>query len=296
MIGRPVREIDAALAGAVGLAAAEPASRTPEPRERPAVNALRLSGITVRRPDGTHALDDVELAVGAGEIVGVAGVEGNGQSELMAVLGGALAPGRGRIELDGRDVTAAGPAARTRAGLGVVPEDRHHEGCVPALSVAENLHLGRLAEFRRLGVLLDRPALAHATATVLDDHGIRAAGPAAPMASLSGGNQQKVVLARELALDPLVCLAAAQPTRGLDIGAVDAVHTRIREAAARGAGVLLLSAELDELLALSDRVVVAYRGRLLGPVDPRESGARERIGELMVGADASAQSPPPTGG
>ncbi|NGO81911.1 ATP-binding cassette domain-containing protein, partial [Streptomyces sp. YC504] len=236
--------------------------------------ALRLSEVTVRRADGTYALDQADLEVGFGEIVGVAGVEGNGQSELMAVIGGALAPERGRVELDGADLTRANPAARTRAGLGVVPEDRHHEGCVPELSVAENLHLGRLGEFRRFGVFLDRAALGRATTTVLDAHDVRAPGAFAPMASLSGGNQQKVVLARELALDPLVCLAASQPTRGLDIGAVEAVHGRIRAAASRGAGVLVVSAELDELLALCDRVVVAYRGRLLGPVDPRGDGAR----------------------
>ncbi|MHC5258972.1 ABC transporter ATP-binding protein [Streptomyces sp. UC4497] len=286
MIGRAAGTLDASLAGAVGLGA--PAPATPDERAAPTGSALCLHDITVRRPDGTYALDGVSLDIGLGEIVGVAGVEGNGQNELMAVLGGSRAPQRGRVEIGGRDLTGAGPAVRTRAGLGVVPEDRHHEGCVPQLSVAENLYLGRLGRFRRLGFLLDRGALGRATAEVLSDHAVRAAGPDAPMASLSGGNQQKVVLARELALDPLVCLAAAQPTRGLDIGAVDAVHSRIREAAGRGAGVLVVSAELDELLALCDRVLIAYRGRLLGPVDPRDPDARERIGELMVGADTGA--------
>ncbi|WP_425825102.1 ABC transporter ATP-binding protein [Streptomyces fractus] len=283
MIGRAAETLDASLAGAVGLGA--PAPEAPDARDVRSGSALRLSGIGARRPDGTHALDGVDLDIRFGEIVGVAGVEGNGQSELMDVLGGSRAPERGRIEIGGRDLTRAGPAARTRAGLGVVPEDRHREGCVPQLSVAENLHLAHLGRFRRLGIFLDRRALARATADVLAEHAVRAEGPDAPMASLSGGNQQKVVLARELALDPLVCLAAAQPTRGLDIGAVDAVHTRIRAAAARGAGVLVVSAELDELLALCDRVLVAYRGRLLGPVDPRDGAARERLGELMVGAD-----------
>ncbi|WP_419999106.1 ABC transporter ATP-binding protein [Streptomyces boninensis] len=299
MIGRSAGTLGAGLVGAVGLDT-EPATssaRAGDGATDQAVldsdaAALRLQDITVRRGDGTYALDRVSLDVRPGEIVGVAGVEGNGQSELMAVVGGSLTPQRGRLELGGQDVTRARPRERTRAGLGVVPEDRHREGCVPELSVAENLHLGRLADFRRLGVFLDRGALARTTTTVLADHDIRASGPAAPMTSLSGGNQQKVVLARELALDPLVCLAAAQPTRGLDIGAVDAVHTRIREAAARGAGVLLVSAELDELLALCDRVVVAYRGRLLGPVDPKRADARERVGELMLGT-GSATDPSP---
>ncbi|MER7176391.1 ABC transporter ATP-binding protein [Streptomyces mesophilus] len=333
MIGRSVGALDATVAGAVGLGGAGGSSGGDEPggdepgavgrgageaaaagrggREAGPVGrvfaesgvvegvrrsgaALRLSEVTVRRADGTYALDRAELEVGFGEIVGVAGVEGNGQSELMAVIGGALAPERGRVELDGEDLTRANPAARTRAGLGVVPEDRHHEGCVPELSVAENLHLGRLGEYRRFGMFLDRAALGRATGTVLDEHDVRAPGAFAPMASLSGGNQQKVVLARELALDPLVCLAASQPTRGLDIGAVEAVHGRIRTAASRGAGVLVVSAELDELLALCDRVVVAYRGRLLGPVDPREDGARERVGGLMVGAERT-EAPPKAG-
>ncbi|MFJ4715928.1 ABC transporter ATP-binding protein [Streptomyces sp. NPDC088785] len=289
MIGRAAGSLDPALAGPVGLAAPVAAAERGAPR--PAGPALTLTGVTVRRPDGTPALDGVDLDVGRGEIVGVAGVEGNGQSELTALLGGSLAPDGGRVAVGGRDVTDAGPAGRTRAGLGVVPEDRHHEGCVPQLSIAENLHLGRLGRFRRWGVVLDRAALARAAADTIAAHGIRAPGPGAPMSALSGGNQQKVVLARELALDPLIALAAAQPTRGLDIGAVAAVHTRIREAAARGAGVLLVSAELDELLTLGDRILVAYRGRLLGPVDPRDPAARDRIGELMVGAAAPGPTP-----
>ncbi|WP_328907774.1 ATP-binding cassette domain-containing protein [Streptomyces sp. NBC_00234] len=312
MIGRPAESLGAGLAGTIGLAADDvapatdetgsprsstdgaghdgrsdgPAPATPARRaEGPAAGpALRLSGISLRRPDGTYALDTVSLDVGAGEIVGIAGVEGNGQSELMALLGGALTPDGGRVELDGRDLTRAAPRERTRAGLGVVPEDRHREGCVPELPVAANLFLGRLGQFRRYGTFLDRRAMGRAADEVIAEHGIRADGSAALLSSLSGGNQQKVVLARELALDPLICLAAAQPTRGLDIGAVGAVHSRIRRASEAGAGVLVVSSELAELLVLCDRIVVAYRGKLLGPVDPREADARERIGTLMLGA------------
>ncbi|MGW0784011.1 ABC transporter ATP-binding protein [Streptomyces sp. NPDC002913] len=320
MIGRPADSLGAGLAGTIGLAlggdtpeeasggdspeeasgaedvtgaagaAPEPAGavRGPAGAVRDgAAKALRLREVSVRRPDGTHALDAVSLDVGFGEIVGIAGVEGNGQSELMALLGGSLAPGSGQVELDGRDVTRAAPRERSRAGLGVVPEDRLHEGCVPRLRVSENLFLGRLDRFRRYGAFLDRRAMARAAESVLTEHGIRADGPGAPMSSLSGGNQQKVVLARELALDPLVCLAAAQPTRGLDIGAVGAVHSRIRQASAAGTGVLVVSSELSELLVLCDRIAVAYRGRLLGPVDPSEPDARERIGALMLGAHPS---------
>ncbi|MFJ8888785.1 ABC transporter ATP-binding protein [Streptomyces sp. NPDC102402] len=303
MIGRPAGSLDAGLAGTIGLApegsspeTGEPGAPQPETGEPGAPQqdagtaqgrtgaALRLRDVGVLCPDGTAALDKVCLDVGFGEIVGIAGVEGNGQSELMALLGGSLTPGEGRVELDGRDLTRAAPRERSRAGLGVVPEDRLHEGCVPPLRVSENLFLGRLDRFRRYGAFLDRRAMARAAESVLAEHGVRADGPGALMSSLSGGNQQKVVLARELALDPLVCLAAAQPTRGLDIGAVAAVHARIRDAAAAGTGVLVVSSELSELLALCDRIVVAYRGVLLGPVDPAAPDARERIGALMLGA------------
>ncbi|MFG2588951.1 ABC transporter ATP-binding protein [Streptomyces sp. NPDC048438] len=298
MIGRPAGSLDAGLAGTIGLAAdeeaAEPDGDAPETvasvsrREGSGTptQALRLCDVSVRRADGTTALDGVSLDVGHGEIVGIAGVEGNGQSELMALLGGSLAPAAGRVELGGRNLTRAAPRERSLAGLGVVPEDRLHEGCVPPLRVADNLFLGRLERFRRYGVLLDRRAMDRAADSVLTEHGIRAGGPGALMSSLSGGNQQKVVLARELALDPLICLAAAQPTRGLDIGAVGAVHSRIRGAAAAGTGVLVVSSELSVLLALCDRITVAYRGKLLGPVDPAEPDARERIGALMLGAHA----------
>lgn len=307
MIGRPARSLGAGTAGTLGLAldgdphgpapeapCDEDAAPAPERRAPGRTvpggteKALRLRDVSVRRADGTHALDAVSLDVGFGEIVGIAGVEGNGQSELMALLGGSLTPGSGRVELGGRDVTRAAPRERSGAGLGVVPEDRLHEGCVPRLRVSENLFLGRLDRFRRYGMFLDRRSMARAAEVVLTEHGIRADGPGALMASLSGGNQQKVVLARELALDPLVCLAASQPTRGLDIGAVGAVHSRIRQAAAAGTGVLVVSSELPELLALCDRIAVAYRGKLLGPVDPSEPDARERIGALMLGAHASA--------
>ncbi|MFD9743180.1 ABC transporter ATP-binding protein [[Kitasatospora] papulosa] len=297
MIGRPADSLDAALAGTIGLAPEESgpgeaaAPRPAAPHGRTGA-ALRLRDVGVRRADGTSALSGIRLDVGFGEIVGVAGVEGNGQSELMALLGGSLAPTSGSVELDGRDLVRATPRDRSRAGLGVVPEDRLHEGCVPQLRVDENLFLGRLDRFRRHGVFLDRRAMGRAADEVLTGHGIRAAGPGALMSSLSGGNQQKVVLARELALDPLICLAAAQPTRGLDIGAVGAVHARIRDAAAAGTGVLVVSSELSELLVLCDRIVVAYRGELLGPVDPSEPDARDRIGALMLGA----HTPEPGGG
>ncbi|BBH63470.1 ABC transporter [Actinoplanes sp. OR16] len=279
MIGRPADDLAPVLAGTLGI---EERGGTQEKREITGEPVLRLTDVSVKRQGGGYLLDHVNLAIAPGEIVGVAGVEGNGQTELIHVLSGALLPDEGTVELAGTDLTRATPARRTETGLGVVPEDRHHEGCVPTLDVATNLYLGRLGEFRRRTRLLDRKRMRRAAAAVIERHGISAPGPAAPMSALSGGNQQKVVLARELALDPLICLAAAQPTRGLDVGAVDAVLGRIRAAAAQGAAVLVVSSELGELLALCDRVVVAYRGKLF------EAGTRDEIAHLMLGTEAAA--------
>ncbi|MQY28075.1 ATP-binding cassette domain-containing protein [Nocardia aurantia] len=276
---------DAADATATGVSSAEltvGGTGAADERATPPT-VLRITGLRLARADGAPLLDGLDLELRAGEITGIAGVEGNGQSELVAVLSGARRPDAGLVEFAGRDMTRASPAARTAAGLGVIPEDRHHEGCIPAMSVAENLCLGRLHRFRRRG-LLDRRAVSDTAAAAIAAHGIRASSPAAPMHTLSGGNQQKVVVARELALDPLRCLVAAQPTRGLDLAAVDAVLTQLRGAAAAGAAVLLVSHELPELLTLCDRVFVAYRGRLLGPVHPAAGHAADTIARLMLGA------------
>ncbi|MFE6858906.1 ABC transporter ATP-binding protein [Nocardia sp. NPDC057668] len=282
--GVTVRDVGVAVAlDSDGASAGEISIRT---RDFAAIApVLRTSGLRLARPDGGSALDGVDLELRPGEITGIAGVEGNGQSELVAVLSGARRPDAGQFHLAATDLTDATPAARTAHGLGVIPEDRHHEGCVPAMTVAENLTLGRLAEFRRYG-LLDRKAIDATAAEVIERHRIKAPGPRAPMRTLSGGNQQKVVVARELALPGLRCLIAAQPTRGLDLGAVDAVLTQLRAAAAAGCAVLLISHELPELLTLCDRILVAYRGRLLGPVTPADPHAREKIANLMLGTVA----------
>nr|WP_223263460.1 hypothetical protein [Rhodococcus sp. MTM3W5.2] len=156
---------------------------------------------------------------------------------------------------------------------------------ISEMSVAENLFLGRLNRFRRLGVV-SRRAMEAAAREQLERFSVRAAGPWAPMGSLSGGNQQKVVLARELTIENLRCLVAAQPTRGLDIGAVDFVLTQLRAASAQGCGVLVVSSEIPELLALCDRVFVSYRGALRGPVETGSATAMQEISELMMGTAA----------
>ena len=238
---------------------------------------LRVEGISVTRQDGRVALAGVDLEVHAGEIVGIAGVEGNGQSELTSV-----SPDTGVVTIDGEDLTAATPARRTLAGLAVIPEDRHAEGMIGAMSIAENLAMPRLPNYRRWG-LLDRSRMRADAQTAIADFDVRAPGPDAPIGSLSGGNQQKVVLARELTTPGLRVVVAAQPTRGLDVGAVAFVLDRLRAAADDGAAVLVTSSEIDELLSVCDRVVVAYRGGLHGSVDARSPEAARLIGNLLSG-------------
>jgi len=263
-------------------------NRAATPRRRVGTGTeavLRVRGLHVTRPDGSTALSEVDLSIGRGQIVGIAGVEGNGQSELTAVLSGALAADRGTVTLDGADLTGASPAQRTAAGLAVIPEDRHAEGMIGELSIAENLAMPRLRQYRRWG-LLDRSRMRADATTAIADFSIRAPGPDAPMGSLSGGNQQKVVLARELCTAGLRVVVAAQPTRGLDAGAVAFVLDRLRDAADDGAAVLITSSEIDELLAVCDRIVVAYRGALLGSVSTDSPTAATDIGVLMTGVPA----------
>ncbi|MBY0381376.1 MAG: ABC transporter ATP-binding protein [Xanthobacteraceae bacterium] len=245
------------------------------------VEALQIDGLTVKDHQGVTRLDNFTLTVDRGEIVGVAGVEGNGQSELTAVLAGMVLPTEGRIHLGSVELTARSPREITAAGVGIVPEDRHTVGSVTGMSVSENIYLNRLDEFTRFG-FLNRSALQQEASVLMQRFDVRARGPSSLFSSLSGGNQQKAVLARELTLRNLSCLVAAQPTRGLDVGAVAAVYSHIRGASDRGVAVLLVSSELDELLTVADRIVVLYRGRIMGScrADPAQ---RELIGAMMAG-------------
>ncbi|MES2187781.1 MAG: ABC transporter ATP-binding protein [Pseudomonadota bacterium] len=293
MIGRDASHLHApAVAASVGLEdpaelAAAPASAATRAPTPPAVEpALTVDGLTVRDADGVTRLDNFTLMVAPGEIVAVAGVEGNGQSELAAVLSGLLPATLGRFFVAGRELTEESPRSITAAGAGIVPEDRHAVGCVLGLTVAENLLLDRLPRFKRWG-LLDRVAMRREALALMQRFDVRAAGPDVTFAGLSGGNQQKAVLGRELTIDKLRFLLAAQPTRGLDVGAVDAVYGHIRKACAEGVGVLLISSELDELIRVADRVVVLYRGRVMGEC-PATPAQRERIGAWMAGQDSPA--------
>jgi general nucleoside transport system ATP-binding protein len=250
------------------------ASPSPEPR-------LVMKGVSVARPNGTLAVDDLDLEVYGGEIVCIAGVQGNGQTELAEALLGLTPVEEGTIELDGTRLTGLTPRETIDAGLGFVPEDRKQDGCVGTFTVAENLILNHHEEhpYAR-GIALDLSKVRQNAAHRIAEFDIRTQSIEATVSSLSGGNQQKVVLARELSRS-LALLVACQPTRGLDVGAIEFVHKRLVEERDRGTAVVISSTELDEVIALADRIAVMYRGRIVGIVPPDTS--REVLGLMMAG-------------
>jgi len=264
----------------VGREVREPVRR-PRPPGGP---VLELEDVAAG--SGRDRIEGVNLVLRAGEVVGIAGVSGNGQAALAALLAGLLRPERGRIRLLGSETAFSSPRAAVRAGVGRIPEDRERDGVVGELDLAENLALERLAapETSRLG-FLRRRAMRERARRAIEAWGIRAPGPGVPARLLSGGNMQKVVLARALDGAPRLVLAD-QPTRGLDVAATAAVHERLLEARERGAAILLISEDLDELLALSDRIAVLHRGRLAGPF---ASAALDvaTVGLLMAGQEVA---------
>jgi general nucleoside transport system ATP-binding protein len=252
----------------------------PEPGEP----LLRVDDLAVLDDRQLEAVRGVSFEVRAGEIVGIAGVDGNGQSELIEALSGLRRAASGRVWLGDRDVTRSGAHAILDQGLGHIPEDRQRRGLVLQFTLAENL---ALHEFdrppnSRLGWLF--PArLVRLARELLRRYDVRGGGPQTKASALSGGNQQKVVLAREIARDPKV-LIAAQPTRGLDVGAIEFVHRQLVGARDQGAAVLLISLELEEILSLSDRILVLYEGRIVAEFGPEAT--EEQLGMAMTGLDA----------
>ena len=249
------------------------------------VPALRLRDVVARAPDGRISLDGLSVDVFDSEIVGVAGVEGNGQAALTDLLSSLLPVEAGTVEVDGLEVEPGRPGAMSDAGVAVIPEDRHASGCVLDMTVAENLFLVDIERISNRGIY-DPAVMRRDAARLIEDFDIHTSGPDAPFWSLSGGNQQRVVLARELSYAPKV-LVASQPTRGLDVGAIEWMTDRLRQVAGSGVGVLLISNELEEILQLSDRVVVLFRGRIIGEMD-RADVDLEELGLLLGGAGAEA--------
>ncbi len=249
---------------------------------------LDVGGVTVVDETGVVLVDDVSFQVRGGEIYALAGVQGNGQTEITEALVGLTIPTAGTITIDGRDVTTLSTDQVLDLGVGYVPEDRLHDGLVGDFTVAENLvlDLHDKTPFAS-GPAMNLKAIADNATTRIEEFDVRTPSAAAPARTLSGGNQQKVVLARELSR-PLKLLIVAQPTRGLDVGSMEFVHRRIVAERDRGAAVVLVSTELDEVLGLADRIGVMYRGKIAGEV-PGGTGAEE-IGLLMAGSHEEVQA------
>jgi general nucleoside transport system ATP-binding protein len=247
---------------------------------------LDVRGIDVRDARGNLAVTGVSLVVHAGEILGIAGVQGNGQTELIEALAGLRHPVAGRIVLQKADVTQATPRQLAACGVAHIPEDRHKHGMVEPYTIADNLVLNTYHNWPFAHRMVRRVAaiVAHAV-RLIQAFDIRAPHPAVPAGSLSGGNQQKMVIARECS-HPLTLLLAAQPTRGLDIAATAFIHQHLVQQRAQGCAVVLVSADLDEILTLSDRIAVMYDGKILAIVAAHEA-SRETLGPLLAGVPPS---------
>jgi simple sugar transport system ATP-binding protein len=276
MVGRAVALTEAL--GYMADEAAAPVAAEAAPDERGA--ALSVRDLVVSSARGTRAVDGVTFDIAPGQILGIAGVEGNGQTELIEALAGLRPAQSGSISVAGRDITHAAVDERRSAGLAHVPEDRQQRGLILDYSIAENLILGSQRRFSGRASLDENRIQSHA-AEKARDYDIRPPAPKLATRLLSGGNQQKVVIAREMGGDFAVLLAS-QPTRGVDVGAIEFIHRRIREARDAGKAILLVSAELNEVLALADRVAVMYRGRFATVLPAREADPQV-IGEYMIG-------------
>ncbi|MBW4029958.1 MAG: ABC transporter ATP-binding protein [Acidobacteria bacterium] len=243
---------------------------------------LELRDVVVRDDRGLAVVNGISFDVRAGEIVALAGVQGNGQTELAEAISGLRPVESGTISLRGRDITNLSPREILDAGLGHVPEDRQRDGLVLSMSVADNLILNtpRRAPFARRGTR-NLTAVSSNAQDLVQRFDIRTSSIESTAGSLSGGNQQKVIVARELSR-PLTCFMASQPTRGLDVGSIEYVHRQIVNQRNEGLGVFIISSELDEVVALGDRIAVIFAGKITGVVEPTTS--REDLGLLMAGA------------
>ena len=267
------------------------------PAVAPAAPALIVRDLVVPSARNPRAVDGVSFSVVAGEIFGIAGVEGNGQTELIEALSGLRAPTSGSIQLGARDIAGTSVRERAEHGLSHIPEDRHRRGLVLEYSIADNLILGAQRKFSRRGVL-ERERIESNARERIAAFDIRPADASLPALALSGGNQQKIVIAREMGRE-FTELLDAQPTRGVDVGSIEQIHELLRAARAAGKAVVLVSAELSEVMALADRIAVMYGGRF-ATVIPRAGATEELLGRYMTGAaDAHPRpldaAPPHTG-
>ena len=286
--GQTVATVDAADATLRSLAALmvgremEEARPLAESRTLSDLRTLEVEGLTVQGDRGEIAVKDVTFSIREGEIVGVAGVAGNGQRELAEAVSGMRGLRAGSITVGGRRLHGGDPREAILAGIAHVPEDRLGTGLAPSLSVTSNVVM-KTYRSRSLshGPLLALRRMRDAALRIIQRYDVKTPGPGTPVRNLSGGNLQKLVLGREFEDDPVV-LVVAQPTRGLDVGAIETVHAHLRDAAARGVAILLLSEDLDEIRALGDRILVMYEGAIAGEVDA-STATVEEIGYLMAG-------------
>jgi simple sugar transport system ATP-binding protein len=262
--------------------------RVEKPPASPGEPLLEVENLRAADDRGLESVRDISFDVRAGEIVGIAGVDGNGQSELVEVLSGLRRPIAGSVRLAGRDITGAGASEILDLGMGHVPEDRQRRGLVLDFTLAENLALHDYDKQpnSRFGWLFPSRIVRRAR-ELLQRFDVRGGGPETKASALSGGNQQKVVLAREIGRDPRTLLAA-QPTRGLDVGAIEFVHRQLVEARDRGKGVLLVSLELEEILSLSDRILVIYEGAIVAEYGPDVT--EETCGIAMTGGTVKGEA------
>jgi len=250
-----------------------------------AAKGLEVKNLSVIGSRGIRVVDDVSFNVAPGEILGIAGVEGNGQTELIEALAGLRPVVGGQIFIEGVEITRQSVAARHGEGLSHIPEDRHRRGLLMEYTVADNLILGLQKHFSKNGLLESDRIMGNAIEEI-STFDIRPPNPLLAARALSGGNQQKIVVAREMGRDFSVLLAS-QPTRGVDVGAIEFIHQQLLDARAKGKAILLVSAELNEVLALSDRITVMYRGKF-AVVMPTSEATEESLGEYMIGARKAA--------
>ena len=248
---------------------------------------LTVADLLVVEPDGRTVVDGASFEVRVGEIVCVAGVQGNGQTELVEAIAGLRRVASGSISLGGKNITGDSPRERHTAGMAHIPEDRQRQGLVTELSITENLVLTRYhdGEFSR-GIRMNWDVATAKSQELVAAYDIRTTDPSQAASTLSGGNQQKVIVARELSRDIRV-VVAAQPTRGIDVGSIEYVHAQIVKERDAGRAVLVVSTELDEVMSLADRVLVMYRGKIVADVDPKKVSHMD-IGLYMAGSRPTA--------
>jgi ABC-type uncharacterized transport systems, ATPase components len=288
--GRVVGELKTSGTNAAELArlmvGREVLLRVEKPDAKVGSPQLVVQNLSVVKDDGTKKLDGISMEVRTGEIVGIAGVEGNGQTELIEALAGLVEAShlQGRIDFEGRDITRSNARERKELGIAHIPEDRHRRGLLLDFDLAENSILGvhyRPPVVSHLGIMLDDEAIHKRAEQIVKDFDVRPANVELPARALSGGNQQKLIIGREFDLKPKLLLVA-QPTRGVDIGAIEFIHRKLVALRDAGCAILLVSAELEEVTALSDRLLIIHDGQLVGEVDPKVA-THEEIGLLMTG-------------